>query len=68
MGQKLGWDKAPGTRYEIKRAAGAYIIKSSGGGHGVGLCQWGAQGLSRQGKTHAEILKYYFPGTTLEKR
>jgi stage II sporulation protein D len=68
VGQKLGWDKAPGTRYEIKRAAGAYIIKSSGGGHGVGLCQWGAQGLSRQGKTHAEILKYYFPGTTLEKR
>jgi stage II sporulation protein D len=68
IGQKLGWDKAPGTRYEIKRTGSAYTIKSSGGGHGVGLCQWGAQGLSRQGKSHAEILKFYFPSASLERR
>ncbi len=68
IGQKLGWDKAPGTRYEIKQSGTNYTLKSSGGGHGVGLCQWGAQGMAAEGKTYAEILQYYFPGTTLEKR
>ncbi|MBA3992879.1 MAG: hypothetical protein C0469_05070 [Cyanobacteria bacterium DS2.3.42] len=68
IGQKLGWDKAPGTRYQVKQTAGGYTIRSSGGGHGVGLCQWGAQGLSKQKKTYVEILQYYFPGTTVEQR
>lgn len=68
IGQKLGWDKAPGTRYQVKQTAGGYTLKSSGGGHGVGLCQWGAQGLSRQKKTYVQILQYYFPGTTVEER
>lgn len=68
IGQKLGWDKAPGTRYQVKQTAGGYTLRSSGGGHGVGLCQWGAQGLSRQKKTYVQILQYYFPGTTVEER
>jgi len=68
IGQKLGWDKAPGTRYQIMRSAAGYTINSSGGGHGVGLCQWGAQGLAQQKKSFVEILQYYFPGTTVEKR
>lgn len=68
IGQKLGWDKAPGTRYQIKKTGNNYTIKSSGGGHGVGMCQWGAQGLAKQNKSYAEILQYYFPGTTVEKR
>lgn len=68
IGQKLGWDKAPGTRYQINKTASNYTIKSSGGGHGVGLCQWGAQGLAKQNKSYTEILQYYFPGTTVEKR
>ncbi len=67
IGQRLGWDKAPGTRYQVKQTASGYTIKSSGGGHGVGLCQWGAQGLARQNKSYIEILQYYFPGTTVEK-
>lgn len=34
-----------------------------GFGHGVGLCQCGAQGMGRKGKTYEEILDYYFPGS-----
>lgn len=68
IGQKLGWDKAPGTRYQIEKTGGNYVISSNGGGHGVGLCQWGAQGLAKQKKTCEQILQFYFPGTTLEKR
>lgn len=36
-----------------------------GFGHGVGLCQCGAQGLARDGKSYNEILSYYFPGSKL---
>lgn len=37
----------------------------SGRGHGVGLCQWGANGRAKAGQTYREILKTYYPGTTL---
>ena len=38
-----------------------------GNGHGVGMSQYGAKGLAAEGKTAAEIISYYFPGTTVEK-
>lgn len=36
-----------------------------GWGHGVGMCQYGADGQARQGRSYLEILQYYFPGTTV---
>lgn len=38
-----------------------------GYGHGVGLCQWGAQGLALRGHKAAAILAAYYPGATLER-
>src|SRR6185437_2788974 len=67
VGQKLGWDKVPGTRYSVARnAAGDVVFESTGAGHGVGLCQWGASELARRGKTYKEILQYYFPSSSVE--
>ncbi len=43
------------------------IIKGQGNGHGVGMCQWGALGMSRLGYTYAQILEHYYPGTVIEK-
>jgi stage II sporulation protein D len=37
-----------------------------GAGHGVGLCQWGANGLAAAGRTAAEILTHYYTGATVE--
>jgi len=42
-------------------------LYGGGNGHGVGMSQYGAKGLAAEGKTAEEIIKYYFPGTTLEK-
>ncbi len=42
-------------------------IIGKGYGHGVGLCQWGAIGQSRLGKSYKEILSHYFPGTEIKK-
>jgi stage II sporulation protein D len=38
-------------------------IEGGGLGHGVGLCQWGARGLAREGSGARAILAYYYPGT-----
>ena len=38
-----------------------------GNGHGVGMSQYGAKGLAEKGKTAEEIIRHYFPGTTVEK-
>lgn len=65
LGQAFGWDKAPGTRFNIQRIANTVAIESTGAGHGVGLCQWGAAGLANTGKTYEQILKFYFPGTSV---
>lgn len=41
------------------------VITGKGNGHGVGLCQWGAINLSRQGKDFVYILSHYYPGTKI---
>ncbi len=46
--------------------AAAVAIDGNGLGHGVGLCQWGARGMALAGRSAAEILSFYFPGTDLQ--
>jgi len=41
------------------------FLSGRGWGHGVGLCQYGAEGMARLGKTAEEILQYYYPGATI---
>lgn len=43
------------------------IITGRGNGHGVGMCQWGAIGMSRNGKSQNEILNHYYPGTIIKE-
>ncbi|MEQ1886999.1 MAG: SpoIID/LytB domain-containing protein [Bryobacteraceae bacterium] len=40
--------------------------KGEGAGHGIGLCQLGAQSMARRGATFEQILSHFFPHTTLE--
>ncbi|WP_460818968.1 SpoIID/LytB domain-containing protein [Nocardioides korecus] len=46
-------------------ADGVLKITGHGFGHGHGMSQYGAQGAAKQGLTAAQILKFYYPGTTL---
>lgn len=43
-----------------------FTITGSGFGHGVGLSQYGAQGMGLAGYTAAEILTHYYKGTTVD--
>jgi SpoIID/LytB domain protein len=43
-----------------------FTITGSGFGHGIGLSQYGAQGMGLDGFTAAQILTHYYPGTTVD--
>ncbi len=49
----------------VENVAGDLAVTTRGFGHGVGLCQWGAEGLARVGRGFREILLYYYPGTAV---
>ena len=63
----LGWSRLPSTDFTVSRDNGNYVYDGKGYGHGVGLCQWSALEMSREGMTYKEILDYFYPGTKLEK-
>ena len=42
-------------------------FKGRGSGHGVGMCQDGANGMAKAGKSYKQILKNYYPGAELTR-
>lgn len=51
--------------FTIQRTEEGFDVTTLGYGHGVGLSQCGAEAMASQGQSCAEILSWYFPGTTL---
>lgn len=41
-------------------------ISVKGYGHGVGMSQWGAEGMAQEGYKYYEILSHYYTGTTIK--
>lgn len=46
---------------------GVFAFDGRGFGHGIGMSQFGAEGMGRLGKSYREILDFYYPGTTLRE-
>jgi stage II sporulation protein D len=42
------------------------VIITRGYGHGVGMSQWGANGMAKNGKNAEQIVKYFYQGVTLQ--
>jgi stage II sporulation protein D len=61
----LGWSRLPSTNFEVSRDGGNFVFEGKGYGHGVGLCQWSALQMAREGKNYKEILSYFYPGTVI---
>jgi stage II sporulation protein D len=53
--------------FVVEMQGGGARFRGAGFGHGVGLCQTGAIGMAEAGKSYREILRHYYPGTTLRK-
>ncbi len=46
-------------------ASGVLTLTGSGWGHGRGMSQWGAHQAATEGRSHQQILAFYYPGTAL---
>jgi stage II sporulation protein D len=50
---------------EIVPVGGGWRLTGKGYGHGVGMCQWGANGMAKRGARYRDILARYYPRTRL---
>ncbi|MBN1256321.1 MAG: SpoIID/LytB domain-containing protein [Planctomycetes bacterium] len=55
------------TFFSVSVTGDTATFTGLGNGHGVGMCQYGAQLLASQGKSYREILAHYYTGHTLVK-
>ncbi len=53
--------------FTVEYRNGQFFFTTVGYGHGVGLSQYGADYLARQGKSWEEIIRYYYAGVKIEK-
>ena len=59
VGRALRWNTVRSDRYEVA----GLEFHGTGAGHGVGLCQRGADEMGAEGRSYREILAFYYPGT-----
>ena len=52
--------------FEIKCSDGEFKITVRGYGHGVGMSQYGADYMARQGSDWQEIIKHYYTGAEIK--
>ncbi|SES83588.1 stage II sporulation protein D [Natronincola peptidivorans] len=53
--------------FTITVSGNTVTFSTRGYGHGVGMSQWGANGMAEQGSDFQEILKHYYQGVTFSK-
>ena len=53
------------TAFTLALEGGVFTFTVTGFGHGVGMSQYGADKMARQGADYTEILAHYYPGTVL---
>ncbi|MCR1899036.1 SpoIID/LytB domain-containing protein [Irregularibacter muris] len=52
---------------DIKRVGDKVVFSGKGYGHGVGMSQWGAYAMAKNGKNATEIIQHYFKDVSLVK-
>ena len=54
------------TSFTVTEQDGQFTFSVTGYGHGVGMSQYGANAMAKEGSTYEEILKWYYTGISLE--
>jgi stage II sporulation protein D len=63
LGRAFGWDRFRSKFFSLELRANEVHFSGWGRGHGVGLCQTGAEQRGLAGQDSTQILAAYFPGT-----
>ena len=48
--------------FDVHKKSGKIVFTGRGFGHHIGLCQWGARQMVRDGWDYRSILRFYYPG------
>jgi stage II sporulation protein D len=65
VGRLLGFNTITSDKYNVGISAGRVVFNGTGSGHGVGMCQDGAEQMGLEGHSYREILAFYYQGTTV---
>jgi stage II sporulation protein D len=52
---------------EISTNGDRVTFRGRGYGHGVGMCQWGAYALAKEGKSPQDIVRYFYKGVRVDR-
>lgn len=55
------------SNFSVQFIDSKVVIKCKGYGHGVGMSQWGANVMAKNGSSYDEILKHYYRGIEIQK-
>jgi len=55
----------PSTNFTWETRGSGMLFVTRGHGHGVGMCQYGADGAAASGKTYREIIRHYYHGVEI---
>lgn len=53
--------------FSFEQLGSNVLIETKGYGHGVGMSQYGAEGMAKKGYSYQDILNHYYTGTNLKK-
>jgi stage II sporulation protein D (peptidoglycan lytic transglycosylase) len=65
IGRNIGWERLKSNWYDVRVQGDQVVFHGRGYGHGVGLCQVGAEVMGEEGRSYRQILSFYYPGTRL---
>lgn len=65
VNRRLGWKTVPSNHFTARQDGSEVVLEGAGSGHGMGLCQRGAEGMAEAGASFREILAHYFPKTEI---
>jgi stage II sporulation protein D len=57
----VGPNHIKSNKFDIIMKGYFFDVEGRGWGHGVGMCQWGANGMAKEGRHYEKILRYYYP-------
>jgi SpoIID/LytB domain protein len=61
----VGASAVKSLKFAVQETATGVELSGTGYGHGVGLCQFGSNGMGRRGYGFRDILKHYYTGIAI---
>lgn len=54
------------TKFKINASGGQFVFQGGGWGHALGMSQWGARQMAKDGYQAAEIIHHYYQGVEIQ--